>query len=215
MKNGEKNKEQLLKELTELQKRNEELEITEIERMQEKELLKESEKKYSLLVESSTDMLFTVDLKGNFLFTNKAFKKCLGYSKEQMSKINGFALIHPEDTDKVRQQFAQIVAGKAVNNMEYRYKTKDGKYIHILNNATPISDSEGNIVAALGTARDISYRKKMEEELQEAHDELEHRVAVRTAELLRANKQLNEEITERRRMEDALPAIPLLFFFCS
>ena len=204
MKNGEKSKEQLLKELTELQKRNEELEITEIERMQERELLKESEKKYSLLVESSTDMLFTVDLKGNFLFTNKAFKKCLGYSKEQMSKINGFALVHPEDTDKVRQQFAQIVAGKAVNNMEYRYKTKDGKYIHILNNATPISDSEGNIVAALGTARDISYRKKIEEELQEAHDELEHRVAVRTAELLRANEQLNKEITERIRVEEAL-----------
>jgi len=83
--------------------------------------------------------------------------------------------------------------------IEYRYKTKSGKYIHILNNATPISDSEGNIVAALGIARDISYRKKIEEELQNAHDELEHRVAVRTAELLKLNEKLNKEIIDRKR----------------
>ncbi len=204
MKNIEKSKEQLLRELTELQKRNEELEITEIEQMQKEQVLRESEKKYSLLVESSTDMLFTVDLKGNFLFTNKAFKKCLGYSKEEMKRINGFALVHPEDMDKVKQQFAQIIAGNAVNDIEYRYKTKDGPYIHILNNAAPISDSEGNIVAALGIARDISYRKKIEEKLQVAHDELEQRVADRTAELLVSNEKLNEEIKERIRMEEAL-----------
>jgi len=204
MKNGEKSKEQLIAELAELQKRNEELEIAEIERMQEEEILRESEKKHRLLVESSTDMLFIVDLKGNFLFANQAFQRSLKYSKKEMKRINGFALVHPEDLDKVRQHFAQIATGKTVNNLEYRYKTKYGKYIHILNNAAPISDSEGNIVAALGMAKDISYRKKIEEELQKAHDELEQRVAVRTSELLRANEQLNKEITERRRMEEAL-----------
>ena len=204
MKDGEKSKEQLIAEIAKLQQRNKKLEIAEIERMQEEEVLRESEKKHRLLVESSTDMLFTVDLKGNFLFVNQAFEKSLKYSKKEMKRINGFALVHPEDLDIVRQKFAQVVAGKAVDNIEYRYKTKDGKYIHILNNAAPISDSEGNIVAALGMAKDISYRKKIEEELQNAHDELEQRVAVRTAELLSANKQLNEEITERKKMEEAL-----------
>ncbi|MGD8535065.1 MAG: PAS domain S-box protein, partial [Candidatus Aminicenantes bacterium] len=58
--------------------------------------------------------------------------------------------------------------------------------------------------AALGIARDISLRKKMEEELQKAHDELEQRVAIRTDELLRANEKLNKEIIERKRIEKAL-----------
>ncbi|MGD8535751.1 MAG: PAS domain S-box protein, partial [Candidatus Aminicenantes bacterium] len=188
MKNSEKTKEQLIAEIAELQKRNEELEISDIARMQKEQILRESVTKYRMLVESSTDMLFTVDLKGNFLFVNKAFKKCLGYSKKEMMKINGFALVHPDDLHEVKKQFAQFTLGKSLDNVEYRYKTKSGKYIHILNNAVPLYDSEGNIVAALGIARDISLRKKMEEELQKAHDELEQRVAIRTDELLRANE---------------------------
>ncbi len=204
MKNNEKTKELLIAQLAELEKRNKELEISDIARMQKEQILRESETKYRLLVESSTDMLFTVDLKGNFLFSNKAFKKSLGYSKKEMKKINGFALVHPEDLEKVKRQFSQIVKGKSVDNMEYRYKKKNGKYIHILNNAAPLSDSEGNIIAAIGIARDISYRKKIEEELQKAHDELEHRVAVRTDELLQLNEKLNKEIIERKRIEKAL-----------
>ena len=204
MKNIEKTQEQFIEELEELQQRNKELEISEIHRMQKEQILRESEKKYRLLVESSADMMFIVDLKGSFLFVNKAFKKCLGYSKKEMKRISGFALVHPDDLEKVRSQFTQIMAGKAVDNMEYRYKAKDGHFIHILNNAAPIPDSQGNIVAALGIARDISSRKRMEEELQKAHDELEQRVAIRTDELLRTNEKLNREIIERKRIEEEL-----------
>ncbi len=204
MKNIEKTQEQFIEELEELQQRNKELEISEIHRMQKEQILRESEKKYRLLVESSADMMFIVDLKGSFLFVNKAFKKYLGYSKKEMKRISGFALVHPDDLEKVRSQFTQIMAGKAIDNMEYRYKTKDGQYIHLLNNAAPITDSHGNVVAALGIARDISPRKRMEEELQKAHDELEQRVAIRTDELLRTNEKMNKEIIERKRIEEEL-----------
>jgi len=204
MKDTEKTREQLIEELEELHERNKQLELSEIETIQKEELLKESEKKYRMLVESSTDLLFTVDLKGNFLFVNRAFEQTLGYTKEQIMRINGFALVHPDDRELVKQQFTQIIAGKAVNNMEYRYKTKEGNYIHILNNAVPISDSQGNIVAALGIARDISYRKKIEEELRKARDKLGERVVERTAQLLAANKKLSDEIKERRRIEEEL-----------
>ncbi len=193
-----------MEELEELQQRNKELEISEIKRIQKEQILRESEKKYRLLVESSADMMFIVDIKGGFLFVNRAFKKCLGYSKKEMKRISGFALVHPEDLEKVKSQFAQIISGKAVDNMEYRYKTKEGHYIHILNNAAPITDAQGDVVAALGIARDISPRKRMEEELQRAHDELEQRVAVRTDELLRMNEKLNSEIIERKRIEKEL-----------
>jgi len=137
--------------------------ITERKRVEAK--LKESEEKYKTLVETSNDMIFTVDLNGNFQFTNKAFEKNLGYSDEEIKKINGFELVHPEDLEIVKQQFAQLVEGKSVDNMEYRYKTKNGSYINILNNASPIFDSQGNTVATFGVARDITERKRAEEEL--------------------------------------------------
>ncbi|UCC39153.1 MAG: PAS domain S-box protein [Candidatus Aminicenantes bacterium] len=163
-----------------------------------------SQEKYQLLVETSTDMIFTVDLKGNFLFVNKAFKKNLGYSKEEINKINGFKLVHPADLARVIKQFSMLLEGTAVDNMEYRYKTKKGSYIHILNNASPIFDSQRNVIGAFGVARNISRRKRMENELQKAHAELERRVKERTAALLKTNKKLKKEIEERKEAEDKL-----------
>lgn len=210
-----KTKEQLLVELIELRHR-----IVGLEKSKPnsfKESLKESEEKFSLLVEASTDMIFTVDLKGNFLFANKAFKKNLGYSVEEIKKINGFKLVHPEDLAVVKKQFAQLVEGKNVDNMEYRYRTKGGSYIHILNNAAPIFDSKGKVVAAFGAARDITQRKRMEEALQKAYDNLEQRVEERTRELVAINKQLMQEIAERKRAEEKLKSseerLKILFDF--
>jgi len=138
------------------------------ERKRAEEQVRVSEEKYKTLVQTSSDMIFTVDLKGNFLFTNQAFEKSLGYSAEEIQRINGFDLVHPEDLETVREQFAALVEGKGVDNMEYKYRAKDGSYISILNNASPILDSQGNVVAALGVARDITGRKRAEKALQES-----------------------------------------------
>jgi len=204
MKDKEKTKEQLIDELGKLQQKLRKLGAAETRQRQTEQILKESEEKYKLLVETSNDMIFTVDLKGNFLFVNKAFKKNLGYSKEEIKKINGFKLLHPEDFPKVRKQFGLLMEGKKVDNMEYRYRAKNSSYIHILNNASPIFDPQGNVVAAFGIARNISQRKKMEEELQRAHEELERRVEKRTAELVSINKKLEKEVAERKKIEWSL-----------
>jgi PAS domain S-box-containing protein len=204
MKDKAETKEQLIDELTKLRQRLRKLEASETKRKQTEQILKESAEKCKLLVETSNDMIFTVDLKGNFLFVNKAFKRNLGYSKEQIKTINGFKLVHPKDLQRVRKQFSQLVEGKKVDNMEYRYKAKNGSYIHILNNASPIFDSQGNVFAAFGIARDITQRKRMEEELQRAHDELERRVEERTAKLVSLNKKLEKEIKERKKIVRAL-----------
>lgn len=140
------------------------------ERKKAEEEVKKSEEKYRRLVETSNDMIFTVDLKGNFLFTNKALEKHLGYSDKEITKMNGFELVHPQDLKTIKEQFAQLVQGKSVDNMEYRYKAKPGHYVHILNNASPIFDSQGNVVAALGIARDITEHKRADEALKESEE---------------------------------------------
>jgi len=145
-----------------------ELQAQVTERKRAEEQVRVSEEKYRTLVQTSSDMIFTVDLEGNFLFTNQAFEKSLGYSAEEIQRINGFNLVHPEDLETVREQFAALVEGKGVDNMEYKYRAKDGSYISILNNASPILDSEGNVVAGLGVARDITRRKRAEKALQES-----------------------------------------------
>ena len=173
-------------------------------RQKAEEALRKSEQMYKTLVETSHDIIFTVDLKGNFLFTNKAFESILGYSDEDAKGINGFDLVHPEDLDIARKRFAGLIEGNKGNNMEYRYRAKDSSYIHIQNNATPIFDSQENVIAAFGIARDISELKRAEEALQKAHNELDLRVKQRTAELVKANEQLKSEIEDRKQAEEAV-----------
>ena len=168
------------------------------------EALRESEEKYKTLVESSHDMIFMVDLEGTFLFTNEATRTTLGYSEEEIRGTDGFALIHPDDSEAVRARFSRLAEGKRQDNIEYRYRTKNGSYINVLNNASPMFDSKGNVVAAFGIARDITQFKQAEEALKRANDNLEARVAERTQDLLTANQQLKQEIGERKQAEEAL-----------
>lgn len=180
------------------------LEKSEAEAHQKIRTLSKTAARYKLLVESSTDMIFIVDSGGNFLFTNKAFKKCLGFSAAEIKKINGFSLVHPKDLAKVKKQFALLMEGKYVENMEYRYKTKNGSYLYLSNNATPIFDSSGNVIAAFGATREIHQKKSIEQDLQKLNEELESKIDQRTKELLILNDQLTREIIRHKQSQESL-----------
>jgi PAS domain S-box-containing protein len=188
----------------ELIKLNDQLKKKVNERTWALEVLRKSRDEYRMLVENSDDMIFSVDLLGNFVFTNQAVKKHLGFSEKELKRINGFELIHPDDLQTVQERFTLLPEGKSIIDLEYRYKTKNGTYINILNNAAPIFNSKGHITGALGIARNITERKKIQNELKKAYNELESRVSERTAELEQANKELKAEIKVRQRAEEAL-----------
>ena len=181
-----------------------------LQRWRAEEALRESEQRknvtlqgYNRILQMSTDMIFTVDLDGNFLLTNKAIHSQLGYSGEEIKKIDGFHLLHPDDLNRVRRRFASLRKGRRIQNIEYRYRKKDGSYITILNSSCPIFGPEGNVVGVFGIGRDISGMKKREEELREHHDSLEKLVAKRTRELRLLNRRLQRELLERKQAEEA------------
>jgi PAS domain S-box-containing protein len=174
------------------------------ERRRSEEAIRQSEQKYRTVIETAHDMIFTVDLKGNFLFTNTSFKRILEYSPEEIKKKNGFELVYPDDLPLVKQNFARLISGNKVNNLEYRYKRKKGDYIDILTNASPILDSQGNVIGAMGIARDITELKRAHKALKEAYNGLELKVEKRTAQLVKVNTVLEGEIKERKQAEELL-----------
>lgn len=138
-------------------------------RKEAEETLRKSGEKYRTLVENSHDMIFVVDFEGNFLFTNTACETILGYSGKELSRINGFALMHPDDVEITRERLKKLMSeGNIQSNVEYRYRTKSGSYINILTNAAPIFNAEGKAVACLGIGRDITELKRMNEALLKA-----------------------------------------------
>jgi PAS domain S-box-containing protein len=103
--------------------------------------------------------------------------------------------------EKMPSQMA--AAGIEVNNCELDIVSADGKIRHVLGNARPLYDEQGNIQGSISAFIDITERKKAEEALKKAHENLEEKVKERTAELEKAYNSLKESergLAEAQRM---------------
>jgi len=134
------------------------------------EALRESEEKYRKLVESVNDLIFSVDLDGNFLYLNKAFEKIFNYTIDEMKMIKGFDYVHPDDVEFVRDKFAELLAGVRTENVEFRIKIKpdEEKYINVSVNSSPIYDSQNNVIGISCIGRDITELKRVENDLKKS-----------------------------------------------
>ena len=94
--------------------------------------------------------------------------------------------------------------GEAVIKEEVVVQRPDGSFGTMLVSAAPVRDGQGRIMAGVSTSSDITQRKRMEEALRRAREELELRVQRRTAELARANEALQAEIVHGKEAEDAM-----------
>lgn len=90
--------------------------------------------------------------------------------------------------------------GTVLLRVETQFMRVDGRKFHLMLNAGPLKNSEGNIIGCVVTLTDISDCKRAERDLREAHDNLEQRVQERTQELQSAKEEL-ECINEELRVE--------------
>lgn len=124
--------------------------------------LKTSEEQYRNLVELSSDLIFNENLKGEFIFINRAFDETLGYSKEELIEQDISYLIHPDDLSNLIKAKQPLFEGKDIKNVVYRFKAKNGQYKFFSTNASPLFDSKGKICEIHGIARDVTELKKKE-----------------------------------------------------
>lgn len=148
--------------------------------------IKKSEEKYRTLVEQASDAIFIADTTGKFITANTSACKLAQYSEEELLKmsINDFAVM--EDIQKNPFHFDELKEGKTVIT-ERVMNGKDGVELDIEITAKLLSDGR-----LLTFVRDISERKKAEEEIYNLNESLEQRVKDRTAELEKTNAELEE-----------------------
>jgi PAS domain S-box-containing protein len=101
------------------------------------------------------------------------------------------ALIAPPYREAFRALTRRVFDGES-DRLEFEAISLKGRHIWLDTHATPLRDATGNIVGALGVTRDISERKRSDEMVHRLKDELEQRVAERTAQLEAANRELEE-----------------------
>jgi PAS domain S-box-containing protein len=117
----------------------------------------ESEEKYRDLFENATDLIQSVDIKGNIVYVNSAWKKALGYTDKELEKKNIFDLIHPDCQEKCQNFFAQVLSSKdgETQKASYDLKTKDGKKITVEGNVS-LKFKEGKPDSTRAILRDVT-----------------------------------------------------------
>lgn len=126
----------------------------------------------ALVTQLSPDIISIIDINGNILFNSVSAKRIHGYTDEEITHQNTFELIHPEDRNKFLEVIEELKKQpNKIFTVQYRYKNKDGSYQWM--EATAINHLDNSWIKGLITvSRDISERKKFEQEILKNHLEL-------------------------------------------
>jgi len=178
------------------------LDITQRKRIEEE--LRASESRYRHLVEAMNEGLGFADRNYNFTYVNQKFCEMLGYSQDELIGREFIQFVHGECREMMKDQMARRKRGED-ERFELTWRTKEGRKVYTIASPRGFFDGEGNFTGSLVVLTDITLRRQLEEALRQAHLEskrrMEELVEKRTAELMRANEQLQHEIEERKQTE--------------
>jgi len=122
--------------------------------------------KYWNILENIQDGCFEVDLPGNFTFLNDSVCRVLGYSREELMKMNVRQLSDKETLKKVFQATNEVYkTGKPIKEFGWQVTRKDGAERYIQGSISLRKDSSGNPIGFLVIANDITERKQTEDSL--------------------------------------------------
>ncbi|HRT71182.1 MAG TPA: PAS domain S-box protein [Syntrophales bacterium] len=128
---------------------------------------KQSEDFYKTIADSSYAGVYVVQ-KGKFVFINRKAAALAGYTPEEMTGMESFSIVHPEDRGFARLSASLMLKGKRSAPYAFRVITKDGQVRWIMETVTSILyDGER---AILGNSMDITERKRIEEALRQSEE---------------------------------------------
>ena len=159
-----------------------------------------------LLIETSA-VIYTSKVSGDYAntFISENVARLTGFNAKEFTENPNFWLehIHPDDKKRVLNALPRTFKEPYLV-LEYRLLRSSSSYVWIRDEMRVVRDSFGKPLEIIGCMVDITSRKRMEEELQKAHDELEDRVKERTTELADALVTLQDQMEEVTRMQKAL-----------
>ncbi|MBF0337561.1 MAG: PAS domain-containing protein [Nitrospirae bacterium] len=155
------------------------------------------------LMDTIPDSIYFKDIAGRFVMVNRAKAKHSNTVPQQMTGKTDHDYL-PSEQAAISMEMEQEVirTGKALIGIVEKFVRKDGRRVCISATKIPWYDKHGNIVGIIGISRDITELEQTREEMTVVNQELEGRVARRTAALTEANERLKTEITERSQAEE-------------
>lgn len=140
--------------------------VNALQHRQNHEKLKESEERYRTIIENSNDMIWILDTEGRYEFINKRIEEFSGLNQDYFLGRSFIPFIDKQDLHRVMDVFHKTIKGEP-QQYEVSVKTEDGTQFFLLVNTAPIY-SQGKVVGTVSFGKDISARKKAEEQIKES-----------------------------------------------
>jgi PAS domain S-box-containing protein len=163
------------------------------------ELILQSKQDWENTFNTITDMVTVHDKDFNIIKANKAAEKILNLPLLKSTETKCFKYYHGTDVPPERCPSCQCLKTEKPAVFEI-FEPHLNMFIEI--RAIPRFDEKNRLVGLIHVVRDITERKKTEEELRRHRNELQELVKERTAEVIKANKQLQEEIVMHKQSEE-------------
>lgn len=125
-----------------------------------------------VLIDHSNDMITKVSPDGRFLYLNPSFEKITGWATDEWVGKSVLSLIHPDDQAQSTERIQALGQGRDILIKDTRLRKKSGGYVTVEANSVPIFEG-GQPVGILSIAREVTQRRKTEEELRQLNAELE------------------------------------------
>ena len=140
------------------------------------------------LIEANPDTMINIKQDGTIQDVNEAMVTATGIDRNQL--VGQDFSSYFSDPEKARKGYEQVFADGSVKDYELQMRHRSGSLLDVLFNASIFRNETGEVAGIIAVARDISERKRLEQELNTLNASLEKRVTERTAELKAANEEL-------------------------
>jgi PAS domain S-box-containing protein len=138
-----------------------------------KEVLERKIIELKTFVNNIPDMAWLKDKDSRFIIANQAFGDAVGMDPEKLVGETCAVCFGEEDAAKHRQDDLRVMEGKKQQVIEEKILDKDKNDVWLETIKSPIIDEEGEVIGTVGIARNITDRKKADEELKRRTEELE------------------------------------------
>jgi diguanylate cyclase (GGDEF)-like protein/PAS domain S-box-containing protein len=204
MKDEDKTRAELIKELKILREEREKIVLNNITESKQAEELIDLEGRFKIIFDYAPDAYYINDLKGNFVDGNKAAERVTGYKKEELIGKNflKLKLLAHADIPKAAKTLLKNIMRQPTGPDEFILNRKDESTVTVEISTYPVKIKGRTLV--LSIARDITKRKQMQKEIIVYKEYLEELVKERTLQLKEANEQLQKDIAMHKQDKETI-----------